>query len=368
MSEEKRGRGRPKKVNIDDLNEKKEIYVLKEEVSQLKKENKSLLGQTVKADKLIDVFRAHLAEYPPSISISNEIPKNTGEKTAILVLSDLHYGEISSPEMEQINPVTRDTIIARTDSVVNKFISTCNTIGDIKDVRVLLLGDLLAGNIHDELKEVEKSVIECMFELQTYFVEKLVFITEKLGKTKVVLLAGNHGRIFQKPFNKKKQILNFEFILGKMLQISIEGLHGIPLEIHVPHASYCIVNVNGAKFFISHGDLFGGGSGSYAGLPFYGLISGSSKLYSTLVQKNSKFAFDHIAIGHFHAAAQLPLIIPGTGRDVSPTLFLNPSIIGSSEFSLFRMRQASSTVGAWMIIMDKQGRIDGTILLKPEVK
>ena len=173
---------------------------------------------------------------------------------------------------------------------------------------------------------------------------------------KIVCLSGNHPRLPEKIQHKKKNINNFEYILGSMIKHSLSLQKNI--SVILPKSIFMLDDVLGKKYLLMHGDTLSGGSSSFGGIAYYSLSSGAAKLYGALEKANiSVTNFNSIMMGHLHAFSFIPIFQGGH-------ILINASLIGTSEFSLNKIKTVSS-IEQCMAILTKEG-IESVIRLVPE--
>ena len=119
-----------------------------------------------------------------------------------------------------------------------------------------------------------------------------------------------------------------------------------------------IKKVKNTKFLVTHGDILtGAGSGGFLGLPAYSTAMSAAKLYGVLHQIGitEETKFDHILAGHIHTTSKIPIFNGGF-------CFYNGCIIGTNEFSLYKMKSVAKKEQL-VLIVDNDG-IDGEINIR----
>jgi len=349
--------------NEDEFKTQKKILELEQELKDIKIDNKKLLKTQINNDTLIDLYEESLKERKISLNINNSVLKRKENKYGILNLSDWHVGEIVNPEdIININEYNKDIFVKRADNVWNTFIKHCETIG-IKNITINFLGDLLSGNIHHEIEtNSDLNVIDALFFLNDYILTKLELSSKYFNNIKINFLPGNHGRLINssgsKPYYKNKAKLNFEYILAKQIDATINLLQKNSgykkIKINVSKSPFILDVVRGKVFLLHHGDTTNS-SNSFSGLPYYGLCSSSAKLNGAL-KVSENIRYDHVIIGHFHTKAIIPLFQGGM-------LFINPSLIGTTEFSLSKIK-SNAEVSQLMLVLNEDSDIEGIINIK----
>lgn len=348
------------KDSIQNLDNEKKIFKLKQEVSDLKEQKDFLIDKDNAEEKLLRTFKEHLSKLDLSnLNVDKTFFEIKTKKESILQISDIHAGEtVKLSEMFGINEYTIEIMKNRLDRIFNDFIFHNKEFG-ITNTHLFFLGDIFSGEIHKELERTnEENIVEIFFILQNYFVEKLLYLANFFNNIKVVFIVGNHGRIMQgKPYYKEKVKMNYEYLFGKQMQTIFDILQkndkDKKIEIDVPESAFVIKEVNGRKFLLNHGEIFTGkGSGGFAGIPYYSIVASAAKFYGALQQIgfNPEYnGFSDVCIGHLHSNAIVSLFNGGN-------MYVNGSIIGTSEYSLYQMKSVSKIVQN-MIVVNNFGNV-----------
>lgn len=353
-----------KKENIkesEDFNLEKRILILEEDNKKLKKDKEDLLKSSNFEDEIIRKYERDILplKVPNALKLTSVKKENKAE--AVLVLSDFHLGEVViAKEVNYANEYNSKIMIERLDRIFYYFIYYCKKF-NITNIHLWFLGDLLSGSIHEELiRTNEMDEVDAIFFLQDYITKKLLEIESFFNSITVEFLVGNHSRLSIKPQFKTSHKLNWEYVLAKQLSLCFDLIQKEKkkIKINVSDSLFKVVEVSKRRFLISHGTFMsGGGSGGFAGVPFYALASNSAKMYGVLHQIGFKSdqVFDDIQIGHLHSTASVPLFNGNTCR-------INGSIIGTNEFSLHRIKSVAKVEQTMMVVRD--GFVDDEITLR----
>ena len=162
-------------------------------------------------------------------------------------------------------------------------------------VVIALMGDMVSGNIHEELRESnEFTIFQSIIMLEQLLIDAITDYADTFGKVFVPCVVGNHGRLDKKPRAKGAVYDNFEWLLYQHLAKYFKNDGRVTFLIpNGPDAQFKIFNLN---FLMTHGDQFRGGTG----------ISGFfTPLMLGMYRKQKKQAaiarsFDVMMCGHFH--------------------------------------------------------------------
>ena len=348
---------------VENHHEKK-IHILAEENKELKKKKKTKIKREVFEDEILDLYKNNLSR---KINLPISKIKIPDEKngTAILMISDVHLGEVIKKEdVNGINEYNKIIAIKRLNIVFAKFKMLCHK-HKVSKCHIFFNGDLLDGGIqHESIRNSDLNEVESIFYLEEYLIIKLTELSKIFNKIDIDVIVGNHGRILQgRPYFKEKITMNYEYILGKQLQMYFDVLakqgKNNKIFITVPKSSFIVRNINGNKFLVTHGDIFSGsGTGGFGELPFYSILMSAAKFYGVITQIGiaEDVTFNHILMGHYHTIFKLPIFNGGY-------VFGNGCINGTNEFGLAKVRSVAKKEQLMLIITDK-GLISNELCLK----
>jgi hypothetical protein len=286
---------------------------LQSEVSRLKKNN---LSNAVIREEIFKL--AATKANPPSWLTKKASPKAPGVPT--IVLSDWHLPEVVDPE--QIAGCNAYNL-----AIAQKRGKMCidNTIEILKyhmvnpdypGIVVALAGDMVSGDIHQELKETNEvptiaSVVD-LFQFLTGAIKKLA---DEFGNVFLPCVSGNHSRTTMKPVSKMRARTSYDWLLYTMLEKAFEGDERVQFAISEgPDQLFRVYN---HTYLLTHGDQFRGGDGM---IGFVGpLTRGDHKKRSRNGQIG--MAYDTLVCGHFHSLSQNDRVI------------VNGSLVGYSEYA-----------------------------------
>lgn len=279
-------------------------------------EGKALADRVVELEATID-FMHRAAAHPPSLVAPKSRPKS-GKRAAdpVFFLSDLHFGETVTRE-ESLGQNEYDMAEAKRrfakciDNMLWLRASMVRDGNTCDNSLVVLGGDIVSGDIHDELKETNDGGLldQCGAAVETIAPGIKAFADATPGVCHVVCIGGNHGRL-----TKKKQIKNnFQHSVEHIgvyhpLRLAIGDLGG-KIAWHIPRAERFIFDAFGRRVSIQHGDMIrsmGGIGGVLVPLKRWSARDGMADMYM---------------IGHFHQA------------NCFDELVVNGSLIGESAYT-----------------------------------
>lgn len=307
----------------------------KQKIQALQKENNELRKFRANYDELVDLLEDAIQIYEPSDFPVYIEPHSKKAREAVLQFSDSHFGEVITLEdTEGLNEYNPDIAKQRIDKCFTETIEYCKEFGtDVLNIR--LLGDLVNGEIHQEL--LDTSAIDTtasILDLSDYIAKWIKELSNHFRSLKIQATSGNHGRFHKKPRFKKRNVLNFDYLLYEFIRREVQDIVD---EFILPKSFFKIVDTLGYSFLITHGDILKGGGTSLS--PISGTWARDSAKLNGLLQVGGKH-FDYMEIGHFHEYME-SLDFAGA------RIFVNGSIKGVDEYAIGavkRMARPSQTI------------------------
>jgi hypothetical protein len=244
--------------------------------------------------------------------------KNTGVPT--LFASDWHYDEVVDPkQINGANAFNRVIANARIKRLFTKAVDLLiHHMNKPKyDYFVLDLGgDMLSGNIHEELRETnEAPVSQSLLAVIDQLIGGIDLLLKYFDKIIVNAVPGNHGRWDKKPRMKNRVYETYEWIgyqfLAKYYKDNPDVIFNISDGADLPYSIYT------TRYLLTHGDQFKGGSGIAGALS--PLMLGDARKRKRAIAIDQPF--DYLVMGHWHQLMMVKGII------------VNGSLKGADEYS-----------------------------------
>lgn len=295
---------------------------LTEKLSKCKTDLRESRKEISKLAKILDLDNKldGVSPVPPAWTTPNT--DSSSRAVAMASLSDTHFDEVIRPEeVSYLNEYNRSVGDARLhkygDSLI-KLGRDCFSSNIKIDGFVLnLLGDMISGLIHEELRETNDFPI---FDTINHYVDEIAAMLRMLEayykRVHVVCVVGNHGRMNPNFRYKGAVSHNFDYWMYRTLAMRFKDNKRITFLI--PESIEAIYPVYNTMFCATHGNSFRGGSG-WAG-PLLPVMRGDKKKRDR--QTKVKMPYDWLLCGHFHSQHFLSGAI------------MNGSMVGTSEFSL----------------------------------
>jgi hypothetical protein len=246
-------------------------------------------------------------------------PKRGHEKRAIVcsICSDLHLDEVINPaEIEYRNAYNRPIAEQRLERYFKNIVKLTRDYLqglDFEGCVLMLGGDLISGDIHQELTETNEGT---SVETVLYWAERLAsgirLLADEFGKVWVPCVVGNHGRRTVKPRAKRRARDSFDWLLSQMVAGYFKDDDRVEFEI--TDGTDILVPVYDWRALLTHGDQVSGGGGIGGPWP---------PLMRMIARKRQRFEFDTLVCGHWHSLVQAP----------TAGLIVNGCLSGYGEFS-----------------------------------
>lgn len=279
------------------------------EIGELRRQTRDLSLELAKHRELNSLI-SELSKKRPAIPEWMKPSRSDTQDRAIItaILSDTHFDEIVHPEqINYVNAYNRAIAQARLKRFFeNTLLLSTEYINGIKiDGLVLpLLGDILSGNIHEELRRTnEATVLEGVLFWSTEISAGIKLLLERFPQIFIPCVVGNHGRLDQKPVAKFRAQENFDWLLSHLIARNFEGVKEV--QFCVSESSDTRWEVYGTRYQATHGDQFRGGSG-IAGM-LSPLMIGDHRKRKREMATNTPY--DYLVMGHWHQLAHFKNII-----------------------------------------------------------
>lgn len=278
---------------------------------------------------------------PPQWAVPSSTRK--GRAAALLHISDVHTGEVV--KREEVNGLNEYDLAICQRRIRRLFTATLEILPRwtqdcrLEGVVVALNGDLISGNIHDELawtNAVESN--EQVWFITDEMAAGLGKLRDKFGKVDVYVTPGNHGRQTRRTHAKRTAALNFDTMIGKALSRHFAGDKRV--TIHVSPSREAKYSIFGWSVLQTHHDAGGGGGQGFAG-PVLPIVRKGKKLEHIGIQRRE--FYEIILTAHHHFVT-------------NPTyrLFGNGSVIGANEYSLNELLAEPEPPMQWLLLVTEK--------------
>jgi predicted phosphodiesterase len=285
--------------------------------------------------------------------------------TPVTIWSDWHYGEVVLPEeVGGTNEFNAEIAKRRIEDLVQKTIDlSFNHMGRDKTkypgIVVCLGGDMITGDIHDELIATnDRTVQQSINELTDLIAAGLEKMADAFGHVFVPCVVGNHGRSTKKARMKGRVYTSHEWNIYCNLERYFRKDRRI--QFLIPEESDAYFKVHGHRILLTHGDSLGvkGGDGIIGAIG--PIMRGSLKVGRSEAQIGRDV--DTILMGHWHQMLWLPgVIVNGAlkGYDEYARLAIRAPYSRPSQ-ALFFVHPEHGITAKWEVFLDKQRTVEDT--------
>ena len=305
------------------------------------------LQKTLRKDKFIDaIYDAAIPlQAVKPIKPTKPTGKRKGESTQTVVapLTDTHIGEdVDYQQMAGLNSYSFDIFNRRlsgwAEQVLN-LVELRRASVPIDDLIVPMLGDMISGDIHDELiKTNQDNVMGQMSRGANLIAQALMYLAPHFKTITVPCVVGNHGRMTRKPPMKDKY-MDWDYMLYQWVASFCKHQKNIKFKINTSYMN--IFQVYDKNVLIMHGDS-ASGAGSITTITRVltnlrsvlqfrkGLEPENAEANLAIPEPNIlPTSFDSVMLGHFHRVDEIDI---GTGHAI-----ICGCMKGGDEFALQRL-------------------------------
>lgn len=298
------------------------LKLAQDENTRLRSLNKALADAALTDLKVREhIFGiAHTKPSIPSWIEGKHSASRTLPGVPILFGSDWHWGEVVNPDeiggvnkynltiaQSRLNRLIETTIELLTNHMVNP---------QYPGIVFALGGDMVSGNIHEELSETnELPIMPVVLDLIDNLVIAIGRLKQVFGKVFLPCVSGNHGRSTKKVRAKQFNHNSYDWLIYQSLDRHFADDPDIVF--FIPEGTDALVSVANHKYLFTHGNQFRGGDGMIGAIG--PIIRGDHKKRSRNGQVGQEY--DTMVLGHFHQLMQMKRVI------------VNGSLIGYNEYA-----------------------------------
>ena len=299
-----------------------EEHRLKKENSKLKAELRKTLDGGEVDSALADLIRetTKFSGPAPKQWLQPKLSKKGDRGIICAALSDLHLDEVVHPDqIGYVNGYNRKIATQRLHNFFENLIRISRDFINgikIEGLELMMLGDMVSGNIHEELKESnECPITETLRYWSIELSRGLTLLAEHFSWIHVACVVGNHGRLTHKPRAKFRAMDNFDWLLYHM--VAQQTAHLGSVKFTIPTSADNFVQIYSTRYLLTHGDQFRGGTG-IAGM-LSPLLLGDARKRKRQVAIGQPY--DYMVMGHWHQYA------------MAKSLIINGSLKGYDEYA-----------------------------------
>lgn len=278
----------------------------------------------------------------------------------VAIWSDWHLGEVVElAETNGANAFNMAVADARIKNLVGTTIDLCknhmvNT--DYPGIVVMLGGDMVTGEIHDELTRTnDLDPLPTVLWARDRITAGLRDLANAFGRVFVPCVAGNHGRMSKRVEHKHFAVRNFDWLISTLCEKYFHDIGDDRVKFYIPESNEALFRVYSHRYLLVHGhDLgVGGGDGIIGALG--PIMRGKMKVGN---QKRAMDQdFDTVVMGHWHQYIQLKgLVVNGTLKGFDG--FANAGLRAAPEpatQALWFTHPKHGITARWPVFLQSQG-------------
>lgn len=284
-----------------------ESDLLRDRVYELEAQLRAVRSATLTDEyvkrKIIGIAESMGEAKPPKWSL--QMPRGRARPGVPVALwSDWHWGEVVEPDqIGGVNEFNLEIAHQRARRLVERtvYLLRSHVVAPEYDgIVVCLGGDMLSGDIHDELTETNDApMMPCLIDLFGVLRTAIATLAKEFGAVFLPCVAGNHGRTTKKPRAKNRAFTNFDWLLYQFLAHAFEGDKRVSFM--VPDGPDARFRVFGTRYLLTHGDQFRGGDG------IIGPIGPITRGHKRKAARSAAIdqAYDVMLCGHWHQEMHL---------------------------------------------------------------
>ena len=237
----------------------KQVDTYKNEADHYKKLYAQASDEITTHQSIIDIIQTvtqPFKEQPLVKAYSPEGKRGREPQSVVAPLSDTHIGDnVDYNQMSSLNAYTIDIFNARLYGWASQILDLVDyrrSFAEIPELVVPLLGDMVSGDIHQELRETNQdNTMGQMIRGANLIAQALMFMAPHFKTVRVPCVVGNHGRMTQKPPAKDKYV-NWDYMLYQWVAAFCREQSNIEFEI--PKSFFHVFPVCNRNILIMHGD------------------------------------------------------------------------------------------------------------------
>lgn len=246
------------------------ILKLKNELSQVKKQQKITMANGVGIETLVEELQDFLREDPmrifpvkfepvPQIKVPLSKAYKDGHVESIgFNVGDWHIGERINPmEMNGMNEHNTQIAAGKINQIVEKFMRIFRRhelMYDIDEIFVQILGDMISGSIHKELVLTNDLLDLPAVTLSARLMIMVLLRLKTLGKPiRVTFVVGNHARTTDTLPAKVQAMTSLDWLAYQMVADYFVATGDTQVTCNVSLAQAAFINMKGHNVVIEHG-------------------------------------------------------------------------------------------------------------------
>lgn len=287
-----------------------------------RKDLKKAVHDKIRVEYTAESFLAATRRIKPPAQVVLSGATRSNPEVVTIVISDVQLGSRSHQDyirgISKYSKTIFEQRLERFTKAVGKILVDRSKVAAIREVRVLILGDIIDGEgiFKGQPYELDQSVVDQVLGGFQALASAISAWSSIIPRIKVHAIPGNHGAVGYHASPRD----NWEFILYKMMELQLQDHKTVSFDIH--RSPFHIVDIEGWRFFLTHGDEIKGRNPTNAAIKHDGDWRGA--LHSA-----GEKGFDYYIFGHHHRHTQIEV----NGGEI----LINGCWPGGSSFSVGKL-------------------------------
>ena len=285
-----------------------------------------------------------ITPFPSVFEKTKQKPVSESEVVPGAHITDSHMGAVQEPdEIEEFNEFNPEICENRNIGFAHATIRWAHlhrNIYKINQLHVLMTGDLISGDIHDELKITNAfpTPVQVHRAAQVHTKQIALFAPHFERVIVHFLTEDNHSRLTKKPQAKEAGKNSMNYLVGLLMEAYLEKHNNVEFNIYPQHAK--VVSIADFNYLLMHGH----GIKAWMGIPWYGIerrIARESTARQHIIMRDieqaKEIGFNKVIHGHFHTPFD------------SVKFACGGSVSGTDAFDHQHGRHSDPSQSVWMI-------------------
>ena len=326
---------------LDELERKQnELFKERKRFQDQRREYMKLLTAESRTEHLHDVIKEAAAGLnqtcPLMVDAIPDKQSEGGKPSAVLVLSDWHFGMVTDNVFNKYNI---DICVERIDNILNAAIDRL-TLHGCGELHVVILGDMIHGAIHTSARVAsEENTVNQLMRVSEYLARMIRVLSQYVDNVVVHATYGNHGRTVQ---NKNDSIHrdNMERIIPWWLEERLD--HCDNVAVVSSDDEFLLIDAAGHKIVAAHGDLDS--------------VKTSVRILPELFRKKYDTELEYIILGDKHHRESI--------EELGVTAVICGALCGTDDYA--NEKRLFSTPSQLLLIVNERDGVDAEYHLKCE--
>lgn len=332
-----------KSVSIDDVREvlrpPERILALQAERDQVKAAFQEYKREHGRMDQLLaEVLAAvPVIEPQPLVYKARKARRVDTDISVCIHVTDAHHGAVQEEdEVEGFGVFSPDLSRARQYGFIQDVLEWTDlhrSAYSLPEARFLITGDLVSGDIHDELRVTNAfPAPRQAVEAGEILAKQAIMCAPHFSSVVLdAITTDNHGRLTRRSQCKEGGINNWMYIVASIAQKLLAGQKNVTFNLW-PQAEK-VINVRNRRYLLTHGHEVTG----WAGFPYYGIERKTAREALKRMNGPDMTKFDKIQMGHWHAPLE------------HPHYWIGGSVSGTDAYDHQAGRQSEPQQVSWMV-------------------